>query len=1121
MDARLIDGRPAGAQRGRSADLARYATVSAAVLVIASAFGVGAATSAGAATTPATASISPQTGQADVATNYVEAFTANAAFTNGTIRTVVPSGWTPPQTSNTAGNGYIVGAPGTCASVNPTPSLTGLSSGATQVTLAGVTCAKGDVVRLKYFQADPLKAGGSTFGPTSVQTSSSAGLVSITSPSVSETAGPTATFVLSAPSQSTPAGAKFSFTVTPEDAGGDVSTFGGTITFTSSDTGSSTVLPAPSAPGGTHTFVATLTTAGLQSITATDVKAARTITGTLSGITVDPATTSLLAWSAVAPVQTGPAGQIPVGSPLSFTLSAMDKYHNVTPAFAGRVAFSSGTDTAAVLPAAYTFVPGTDRGSHSFLLTPMTVGNQTYKATDTTETTIKGSTVVPVNLAVGPASTSGMTGTVGVPFSQTFTATGAEGAVTWTATDLPSGLSLNGATGALSGTPSTAGDFGPFTITATDSANPPHAGASSYTIDVGQDSQTVSFSSGPPATPYYGGPTYTPTGTSTSGLPVTFSADPSSSAVCTGTGSISFVGIGSCTVDANQAGNPYYSAAPQVQQSFSVGGAAQSIGFTSDAPTDAVVNGSTYTPIAAATSNLGVTLSVDASSGAVCSISGGVVSFTAIGTCTIDAVQGGNGDWLAAPELQQSFVVSGAPQAVSFGTTAPSDAVVGGATYAPAATAAPSGLPVTLTVDDLSTSVCAIDGDGNVSFSTVGVCIIDADQGGDNMTWAAATQVQQSFDVGPGTQTLSFTTSPPTGAEVGGTTYTPQATSTSASDLTAAPVTLSVDASSSSICTMASDGSVSFTAPGTCTVDADQTSSPNWSTAAQVQQSFTVSAAPPPYPQVTITSPTDDPTDPDNSTQIAVTPPDPGASNCPMQQFPDGGCTIDDLDGTVDQYFVASLPTTPGANVTYNWQVFYPPLFGIPGVLFQDAGITGSDSPVLHIAAGSLPQLVGDEKAGGDPYWRVELTTTVNGISTSVWFRFIYDSNFPLDFSTNCQIYSVFMGLDCEIVAPQLLPAVGFATTPPADAIVGGPTYTPIATINGSTTGYTLTIDPSAASVCSIDSNGTVSFIGTGTCTVDANQINRPTSIPPDPPNIPGEAQTPPEAQQSFQVGPG
>ena len=74
---------------------------------------------------------------------------------------------------------------------------------------------------------------------------------------------------------------------------------------------------------------------------------------------------------------------------------------------------------------------------------------------------------------------------------------------------------------------------------------------------------------------------------------------------------------------------------------------------------------------------------IDATASSVCSISGsGVVSFTAAGTCVIDANQAGDANWNAAPQVQQSFAVGTASptsQTISFTSTAPARATVGGA----------------------------------------------------------------------------------------------------------------------------------------------------------------------------------------------------------------------------------------------------------------------------------------------------------------------------------------------------------------------------------------------------------------------------------------------------------
>ena len=202
----------------------------------------------------------------------------------------------------------------------------------------------------------------------------------------------------------------------------------------------------------------------------------------------------------------------------------------------------------------------------------------------------------------------------------------------------------------------------------------------------------------------------------------------------------------------------------------------QTITFTSTAPGNATVGGATYTPTATASSGLAVTITVDASSAAVCSINGGgVVSFTGSGTCTLDANQAGSNTFNAAPQVQQAFGVK-RNQTISFTSTAPGAATVGGATYTPTATAT-SGLAVTITVDGSSSGICSISG-GAVSFQTPGSCVLDANQAG-NGTYNAAPQVQQTFNVAKGNQTITFTSTAPGAAAVGGATYTAAATASS------------------------------------------------------------------------------------------------------------------------------------------------------------------------------------------------------------------------------------------------------------------------------------------------------------------------------------------------------
>ncbi|HVH34973.1 MAG TPA: hypothetical protein VM847_12785, partial [Tahibacter sp.] len=352
---------------------------------------------------------------------------------------------------------------------------------------------------------------------------------------------------------------------------------------------------------------------------------------------------------------------------------------------------------------------------------------------------------------------------------------------------------------------------------------------------VGQGSQTISFTSTAPAAATVGGASYSVAASATSGLAVSFSIAAGSSSICAIAGStVTFQGAGTCVINANQAGNANYAAAPQVQQSFAVGKGSQTISFSSTAPTTATVGGGAYTVTATATSGLPVTFLVDPSASAVCAIAGGTVTFQGAGTCVINANQAGNTNWNPAPQAQQTFAVGKGSQTISFTSSAPAGAVVAGAAYSVSATAS-SGLPVTLAIAPAASSVCSLSG-GNVTFQSAGTCVINANQAG-NANWNAAPQVQQSFAVGPGSQTISFTTTAPTTAAIGGASYTVAATASSG-----LPVTLSIDASATSVCTL-TGSSVTFEHAGTCVINANQAGNADWNAAPQAQQTFAVSPA--------------------------------------------------------------------------------------------------------------------------------------------------------------------------------------------------------------------------------------------------------------------------------------
>ena len=196
------------------------------------------------------------------------------------------------------------------------------------------------------------------------------------------------------------------------------------------------------------------------------------------------------------------------------------------------------------------------------------------------------------------------------------------------------------------------------TLTAT--YTPDSASSSTYNsangttapVTVTQATQTIIFPTIPTQTV---GTPLTLLATASSGLAVSFTS--ATIAVCTVSGaSATFIASGTCTIDANQAGNTIYAAATMVPQSFIVDSETQTITFAN--PGTQTV-GTPLTLVATSTSNLAV--SFTSATTTICTVTDITTTFIASGTCIINANQAGNSKYAAAPQVQQSFTVNAAP----------------------------------------------------------------------------------------------------------------------------------------------------------------------------------------------------------------------------------------------------------------------------------------------------------------------------------------------------------------------------------------------------------------------------------------------------------------------------
>ncbi len=200
------------------------------------------------------------------------------------------------------------------------------------------------------------------------------------------------------------------------------------------------------------------------------------------------------------------------------TVTAQDQYFNTATTYPGTVQFTS-TDGQAVLPADYTFVPG-DNGVHTFSGVILgTVGVQSITATDADDALIAG-TSPNVTVSVGPLDHLALT-----PASATITFGGSQA---YTAESFDQ---FNNSRGGVTGL--TAFSIAPDGACAGALCTPASAGAHLVTgndggktgtanLQVDKASQTIAFGALAPRT--FGDADFSVSATSSSGLPVSFTA---------------------------------------------------------------------------------------------------------------------------------------------------------------------------------------------------------------------------------------------------------------------------------------------------------------------------------------------------------------------------------------------------------------------------------------------------------------------------------------------------------------------------------------------------------------------------------------------------------------------
>lgn len=263
----------------------------------------------------------------------------------------------------------------------------------------------------------------------------------------------------------------------------------------------------------------------------------------------------------------------------------------------------------------------------------------------------------------------------------------------------------------------------------------------SFTVHL--NPQTVTFPA-VPAPEYVNGAPIPLAATATSGLALSYVS--STTGICTVTNSsgwsVSLIAIGKCTIEAQQAGDSFYAAAPNVTQSFNILGNPQTISFAAVANPEYITNPPSYPALSlSATASSGLAVTLASATPTVCMVAGTTATLLAKGSCKLTAAQAGDSNWAAAPTVTQTLTVDLDPQSISF---APIATQTVGVLLAVSATAT-SGLTVVFT--STTTGVCTVTG-ATASMLKKGTCTLKSAQPGDS-TYAAATAVTQSFMVVP------------------------------------------------------------------------------------------------------------------------------------------------------------------------------------------------------------------------------------------------------------------------------------------------------------------------------------------------------------------------------------
>ena len=373
-----------------------------------------------------------------------------------------------------------------------------------------------------------------------------------------------------------------------------------------------------------------------------------------------------------------------------------------------------------------------------------------------------------------------------------------------TATTNPSGMAVtftyNG-----SGAPPTAA--GSYTVIGAIN-NPNYQGSAAGTLSIAKANQSITFAP-LPAKSYDNAP-FSPGASAASGLAISYTSSNPAVATISGT-TVNIVGIGTTIITATQGGDGNYNAATAVPQTLTVAKGNQTISFGA-LPTK-TFGDAQFTLGASSTS--GLTISYTSSNPAVATLNGATVTIVGVGTTTITATQGGDGNYNSAAAVPQTLTVGKGNATVTLGSL---NATYNGTPRAATATTSPAGLQVTLTYNGLANVPTA------AGSYTVVATVNDPNYQGSAIGTLAISKVDQSINFGA----LSLKT-------VGDAPFTLSAYSTSG-------LAISYTSSNPAVATI-SGSTITIVGAGITTITASQGGDGSYNAATPVGQLLTVNPA--------------------------------------------------------------------------------------------------------------------------------------------------------------------------------------------------------------------------------------------------------------------------------------